>query len=171
MKNLKVIYWCWWHLYSSTKLFAETEKKFCGLMEDYLSSKYFKELFKMEIDNLKLYGYGIKAISFPWLKQQCAFQITLSHWNNRKILMVKKNYLKTDCFIRWCWRNTEAFAWEIQTSSCHQRRFIRSAENFIIRLGHYFHHIEVMSDKQEVDYTDLIRRLKLNHPNFWLEIH
>jgi hypothetical protein len=30
----------------------------------------------MEIDNLKLYGYGIKAISFPWLKQQCAFQIT-----------------------------------------------------------------------------------------------
>jgi putative hydrolase of the HAD superfamily len=25
-------------------------------------------------------------------------------------------------------------------------------------LGHYFHHIEVMSDKQEVDYSDLIKR-------------
>jgi putative hydrolase of the HAD superfamily len=29
-------------------------------------------------------------------------------------------------------------------------------------LGHYFHHIEVMSDKQEVDYSDLIKRLKYN---------
>jgi putative hydrolase of the HAD superfamily len=35
-------------------------------MEDYLSHQSIsKELFKMEIDNLKLYGYGIKAISFP----------------------------------------------------------------------------------------------------------
>jgi putative hydrolase of the HAD superfamily len=28
-------------------------------------------------------------------------------------------------------------------------------------LGHYFHHIEVMSDKQEVDYSDLIKRLEI----------
>jgi putative hydrolase of the HAD superfamily len=29
-------------------------------------------------------------------------------------------------------------------------------------LGHYFHHIEVMSDKQEKDYVDLIKDSKLS---------
>jgi FMN phosphatase YigB (HAD superfamily) len=28
-------------------------------------------------------------------------------------------------------------------------------------LGKYFHHIEVMSDKQEKDYTDLLNRLEI----------
>jgi putative hydrolase of the HAD superfamily len=33
-------------------------------MEDYLSHQSIsKELFKMEIDNLKLYGYGINILS------------------------------------------------------------------------------------------------------------
>jgi putative hydrolase of the HAD superfamily len=50
--------------YGSTKrILMKTEQKFCGLMEDYLSHQGIsKELFKVEIDNLKLYGYGIKYI-------------------------------------------------------------------------------------------------------------
>jgi putative hydrolase of the HAD superfamily len=32
-------------------------------------------------------------------------------------------------------------------------------------LGHYFHHIEVMSDKQ-VDYSDLIKRLEIQPEEF-----
>jgi putative hydrolase of the HAD superfamily len=35
-------------------------------------------------------------------------------------------------------------------------------------LGHYFHHIEVMSDKQEVDYSDLTKRLEYNLKNFFM---
>jgi putative hydrolase of the HAD superfamily len=35
-------------------------------------------------------------------------------------------------------------------------------------LGHYFHHIEVMSDKQEVDYTDLIKRLEIQPSEFFM---
>jgi putative hydrolase of the HAD superfamily len=49
-------------LFINETYFAETEQKFCSLMEDYLSHQSIsKELFKMEIDNLKLYGYGIKG--------------------------------------------------------------------------------------------------------------
>lgn len=33
-------------------------------------------------------------------------------------------------------------------------------------LGKYFHHIEVMSDKQEVDYTDLLKRLEIDPSDF-----
>jgi putative hydrolase of the HAD superfamily len=34
------------------------------------------------------------------------------------------------------------------------------------RLGKYFHHIEVMSDKQEIDYLDLIKRLEIQPEEF-----
>jgi putative hydrolase of the HAD superfamily len=35
-------------------------------------------------------------------------------------------------------------------------------------LGHYFHHIEVMSDKQEIDYSDLIQRLEIKPSEFFM---
>ena len=35
-------------------------------------------------------------------------------------------------------------------------------------LGKYFHHIEVMSDKQEIDYTDLIKRLEIEPSEFFM---
>jgi putative hydrolase of the HAD superfamily len=47
-------------LYSSTSILLKQSKKFCGLMEDYLSHQSISKE-KMEIDNLKLYGYGIKG--------------------------------------------------------------------------------------------------------------
>ena len=35
-------------------------------------------------------------------------------------------------------------------------------------LGHYFHHIEVMTDKQEVDYSDLLKRLEIKPSEFMM---
>lgn len=35
-------------------------------------------------------------------------------------------------------------------------------------LGHYFHHIEVMSDKQEQDYKDLLKRLEIQPEEFFM---
>jgi putative hydrolase of the HAD superfamily len=33
-------------------------------------------------------------------------------------------------------------------------------------LGHYFHHIEVMSDKTEIDYTKMLKRLECDPKDF-----
>jgi putative hydrolase of the HAD superfamily len=35
-------------------------------------------------------------------------------------------------------------------------------------LGHYFHHIEVMSDKKEKDYEDLLKRLEIKSEEFFM---
>ena len=35
-------------------------------------------------------------------------------------------------------------------------------------LGHYFHHIEVMSDKQEIDYEKLVKRLDIKPEEFMM---
>ena len=42
--------------------FQEAESKFSGLMEDYLSLHHTsQELFKTEMSNLALYGFGVKS--------------------------------------------------------------------------------------------------------------
>ena len=49
-------------LWVNEPYFRETEEKFSQMMEDYLPQhSVTKELFKVEIDNLPLYGYGIKG--------------------------------------------------------------------------------------------------------------
>ena len=49
-------------LWINEPYFQETEKKFCSLLEDYLPQHSMaQELFKTEMDNLSLYGYGVKG--------------------------------------------------------------------------------------------------------------
>jgi putative hydrolase of the HAD superfamily len=44
------------------KLISRNGTKVLALMEDYLSQQGIsQQLFKVEIDNLKIYGYGIKG--------------------------------------------------------------------------------------------------------------
>ena len=56
-------------LWINEPYFQETEKKFCALLEDYLPKHTLvKELFKTEIQNLPLYGYGIKGFMLSMIE-------------------------------------------------------------------------------------------------------
>ncbi len=56
-------------LWVNEPYFQETEKKFCELLEDYMPQHTSaQELFKTEIQNLSLYGYGVKGSCLVWLK-------------------------------------------------------------------------------------------------------
>jgi putative hydrolase of the HAD superfamily len=49
-------------LWVNEPYFRETEEKFCALLEDYLPlHSVHKELFNTEMQNLALYGYGVKG--------------------------------------------------------------------------------------------------------------
>ena len=49
-------------LWVNEPYFREIEDKFCALMEDYLPVHTTgQELFKVEMNNLALYGYGVKG--------------------------------------------------------------------------------------------------------------
>ena len=55
-----------WH---NDAFFQETEKKFFVLLENYLPQHTTaRELLKTEIDNLPLYGYGIKAFMLSMIE-------------------------------------------------------------------------------------------------------
>jgi putative hydrolase of the HAD superfamily len=173
MKNLKVIAFdADDTLFINETYFAETEKKFCGLMEDYLSHQSIsKELFKMEIDNLQLYGYGIKGYILSMI--EAAMRIsnnTLPVEIIEKIVQYGKELLeKPIVLLDGVEETLEAlhgkYKLVVATKGdlLDQRRKLHNSG-----LGHYFHHIEVMSDKQEVDYTDLIRRLEIQPSEFFM---
>ena len=49
-------------LWVNEPYFQETERKFCELLEDYLPHHSIsQELFRTEMQNLSLYGYGVKG--------------------------------------------------------------------------------------------------------------
>jgi putative hydrolase of the HAD superfamily len=157
-------------LFINETYFDETEKKFCGLMEDYLSHQGIsQELFKVEIDNLKLYGYGIKGYILSMI--EAAMRIsnhTIPVEIIEKIIQFGKELLeKPIVLLDGVAETLEAlygkYKLVVATKGdlLDQRRKLHNSG-----LGHYFHHIEVMSDKQEVDYLDLIKRLEIKPSEF-----
>jgi len=173
MKNLKVIAFdADDTLFINETYFAETEEKFCSLMSDYLSHQGIsKELFKIEIDNLKLYGYGIKGYILSMIEAA----MTIS--NNtipievvEKIIQYGKELTeKPIVLLEGVEETLEAlngkYKLVVATKGdlLDQRRKLHNSG-----LGKYFHHIEVMSDKQEIDYSDLIRRLEIQPQEFFM---
>lgn len=159
-------------LFINEPYFQETEKKFCDLMEDYMSHQGIsKELFKVEIENLGIYGYGIKAYILSMI--EAAMKIS----NNTipieiiaKIIEYGKELLEKPIVLLDGVEETLKalhgnYKLVVATKGdlLDQRRKLHNSG-----LGHYFHHIEVMSDKQEKDYSDLVVRLEILPEEFFM---
>ena len=173
MKNLKVIAFdADDTLFINETYFDETEKKFCGLMEDYLSHQGIsKELFKVEIYNLKLYGYGIKGYILSMIEAAMTISNnTLPVEIIEKIIQYGKELLEKPIVLLDGVEETlkalhGKYKLVVATKGdlLDQRRKLHNSG-----LGHYFHHIEVMSDKQEIDYNDLLQRLEIQPSEFFM---
>ena len=159
-------------LFINEPYFQETEEKFCGLMSDYLSHQGIsQELFRVEIDNLKIYGYGIKAYTLSMI--EAAMKISN---NTIPVAVVERiiNYGKElldkpiellDGVEETLQALQGKYKLVVATKGdlLDQRRKLHNSG-----LGHYFHHIEVMADKQEKDYTDLLKRLDVQPEEFFM---
>jgi putative hydrolase of the HAD superfamily len=159
-------------LFVNEPYFEETEQKFCALMSDYLSHQGLsQELFRTEINNLDLYGYGIKGYTLSMI--EAAMKIsnnTISIETIEKIIVLGKELLQkpielldgvedTLKALHGKYKLVVATKGDLKD----QRRKLHDSG-----LGKYFHHIEVMSDKQEKDYTDLLNRLEIQSDAFFM---
>lgn len=159
-------------LFVNEPYFVETEEKFLELMQDYLSRQSLsQELFKIEIDNLGLYGYGIKAYTLSMI--EAALKIsdnTISVEAVAKIIEYGKELLQRPIELL---DGVEAtleslfgkYRLVVATKGdlLDQRRKLHNSG-----LGKYFHHIEVMSDKKDQDYLDLVKRLDIKPEEFFM---
>ena len=157
-------------LWINEPYFQETENKFCALLEDYLPRHTLaKELFKTEIQNLPLYGYGIKGFMLSMI--ETAMRISNNTLNIevlQKAIEFGKELLEKPIEI------LEGVEEVLKTLKGKYRLVVATKGDLLDQerklkksgLEHYFHHIEIMSDKQESDYLKLIRRLDIQPADF-----
>jgi len=159
-------------LFVNEPYFQETEHKFCALMSDYLSQQGLsQELFRVEIQNLDLYGYGIKGYILSMI--EAAMKIsnnTISIEIIAKIIEYGKELLQkpielldgveeTLKALNGKYKLIVATKGDLKDQ---QSKLHRSG------LGPYFHHIEVMADKQELNYEKLLKRLEISAEEFFM---
>jgi putative hydrolase of the HAD superfamily len=159
-------------LFINEPYFEETEKKFCVLMEDYLTHQGLSQaIFTTQVNNLPLYGYGIKGYILSMI--EAAIKVsngTISADFVEKIMQLGKELIEkpielldgveeTLQALHGKYKLVVATKGDLKDQ---QRKLHKSG------LGHYFHHIEVMDDKLEINYEKLIKRLDIEPSEFMM---
>ncbi len=141
-------------------------------MSDYLSHQGLsQELFKTEIANLDLYGYGIKGYILSMI--EAAMKIsnnTISLEIIEKIIEYGKELLEKPIeLLDGVEETLKALSGKYKLIVA-TKGDLKDQQSKLHRsgLGHYFHHIEVMSDKQEINYLHLLKRLEINPDDFFM---
>ncbi len=157
-------------LWINEPYFQETENKFCALLEDYLPHHTLaKELFKTEIQNLPLYGYGVKGFMLSMI--ETALRVSNNTLNIEvleKAIVYGKELLEKPIEI------LEGVEEVLKALKGKYRLVVATKGDLLDQerklkksgLEHYFHHIEIMSDKQEADYSKLIKHLDIPASEF-----
>lgn len=157
-------------LWVNEPYFQEIEHKFCALLEDYLPHHtVMQELFKTEMDNLKLYGYGVKGFMLSMV--ETALRVSdhkVPHAIIEKAITYGKELLEKDIELL---EGVEEVLKALQGKYklvVATKGDLLDQERKLRRSGieHYFHHIEIMSDKKESDYQKLIRHLDIEQGKF-----
>lgn len=150
--------------------FRETEDKFCALLEEYLPHHTVsRELLQTEIQNISLYGYGVKGFILSMIETSLRVsEKTAAIDIIEKIIQYGKDLLE---------KPIELLEGVEETLHLLKRKYrlvvatkgdLLDQERKLKKSGleHFFHHIEIMSDKQEADYQKLIRHLDIRPDEF-----
>lgn len=157
-------------LWVNETYFREAETEFAKLLGDYeTANKIDQELFKIEIENLPLYGYGIKAFVLSMVESA----LDLSNYNVKAktieaILNIGKHMLDKPVEL------LDGVEEVLQTLSKKYRLILATKGDLLDQerkleksgLTDYFHHIEVLSDKKEQNYSKLLNHLDIQPSEF-----
>lgn len=153
-------------LWVNETYFREAEKKFARLLGGYeTENKVEQELFKKEIENLSIYGYGVKGFVLSMVESALELSnYKINQTDIEKILHIGKEMLEKPIEL--------LDGVEEVLKALHKKyRLIVATKGDLLDqerkleksgLLKYFHHIEVMSEKKESDYKKLVQRLDIN---------
>lgn len=152
-------------LWDNEPLFRAAEAEFCKLMPDVLSNESISDaLFKTEMSNLPLYGYGVK--SFILSKIETAVALSdgpVQQEIIQEIIRIGKSILEApitliDGVEQVLAQLSQQYKLIVVTKGDlldQEKKLDRSG------LAHYFHHIEVVSEKKEQEYQRLLQHLDI----------
>jgi putative hydrolase of the HAD superfamily len=152
-------------LWVNEPYFRASEEAFCTLLEEYLPRHELeRELLKIEIGNLGLYGYGIKGFVLSMI--ETAMTVTnnmISAKTIGEIIDLGKQMLNQPIELldgveevlkdlKGKYRLVVATKGDLLD----QERKLRKSN-----LNSYFHHVEIMSEKDDANYLKLIKHLDI----------
>lgn len=152
-------------LWINETYFREAEHQFAKLFTAFeTENKIEQELFKTEIKNLELYGYGVKGFMLSMV--ECALDISNNNLNPtllNEVLNIGKEMLNKPIELL---DGVEEILKELQGKYkliVATKGDLLDQERKLEKSGllQYFHHIEVMSEKKEKDYIKLLSHLDI----------
>lgn len=157
-------------LWVNEPYYREAESEFVKLVSAYgVEEDIVEALFHTEISNLELYGYGIKAFMLSLV--ECAIKVTggrVTADTISNIIGLGKSMLQRpiellDGVKDVLGRLSSKYRLIVATKGDlldQERKMKRSS------ISSYFHHIEIMSDKQEEHYSQLLSHLDITPDQF-----
>ena len=157
-------------LWVNEPYYKEAEMEFIRLISAYgVEEDIAAALFKTEMSNLELYGYGIKAFMLSLV--ECSIRITGGAVNSTTIaaiIALGKGMLQRPIELledvkTVLGKLARSYRLIVATKGDlldQQRKMTRSS------ISSYFHHIEVMSDKKEQNYIQLFSHLDIEPCKF-----
>lgn len=159
-------------LWSNEPFFQEVEKQFAVLLEKYGTHEHISaELFKTETGNMKCLGYGAKAFTISMVETALRVSnLSVSGDIINRIIELGKSLLEIPVKPITGVEETLKLLKEKETYSLivATKGDQKDQINKLYRSGlaGYFDHIEVLSDKKENDYLQLLKRLQIIPENF-----
>lgn len=157
-------------LWVNEPYFQDVEHRFCSLLEEFLEPhEISRELLKTESNNIPLYGYGVKAFTLSMI--ETAVKISngaLSPSIVSQILEFGKEMLRKDVELLDGVKETLSILHEKFQLVVATKGDLRDQERKLQKSGliKYFHHVEIMSEKEVPDYQKLLWHLDVAPSEF-----
>lgn len=157
-------------LWVNETYFRDAEAVFGKLLSAYETpNKSEQELFKKEIENLEVYGYGIKGFTLSMVES--AIEISNGKVSNEvigKILDLGKAMIAKPVDL------LEGVTTVLETLAPNYKLIVLTKGDLLdqkrklekSKLSGYFHHIEVMTEKREKDYKEVLGHLEIKPEEF-----
>ena len=157
-------------LWVNEPFYRETEKQFCCILKPYYAENEINDqLFKTEMQNLALYGYGAKSFVLSMIETALRLsENKITAIEISKIIEIGKAQLNLPIELL---DGVELVLQKLQPGYkliLATKGDLLDQEQKLKKSGliNYFHHIEIMSDKHENNYRNLIRRLDIEPHDF-----
>uniref|UniRef100_UPI00404980E2 HAD family hydrolase n=1 Tax=Gelidibacter sp. TaxID=2018083 RepID=UPI00404980E2 len=157
-------------LWVNETYFRDAELEFAKLLAAYETANTIdQELFKMEMKNLPLYGYGVKGFVLSMVEM--ALELSNYNVSNKTIddiLKIGKDMINKPVEL------LEGVEEVLKKLSLNYKLILVTKGDLLDQerkleksgLLDYFHHIEVLSDKQEANYSKLLNHLDIKPSEF-----
>ncbi|WP_299886460.1 HAD family hydrolase [uncultured Lacinutrix sp.] len=157
-------------LWVNETYFRDAETEFAKLLSQFETpNKIDQELFKMEMKNLPVYGYGVKGFVLSMVEMALELSNnTISNTTISKILEIGKDMINKPVEL------LEGVEKVLSILSGSYKLIVATKGDLLDQerkleksgLLDYFHHIEVLSDKKEENYSKLLKHLDIEPSAF-----